>query len=87
MSPACLYSQAGQFESYLVANPEDRFSRDVAPMVKSHLSNFTVITAFLGGIRDCQIFTVICLSKKLRERFYITSQTLIWRLSVLKLLC
>ena len=24
---ASLYSWAGQFESYLVANPEDRFSR------------------------------------------------------------
>ena len=24
------YSWAGQFESYLVANPEDRFSRDEA---------------------------------------------------------
>ena len=27
---ASLYSWAGQFESYLVANPEDRFSRNEA---------------------------------------------------------
>ena len=29
---ASLYSWAGQFESYLVAKPEDRFSRDVAQL-------------------------------------------------------
>ena len=32
---ASLYSWAGQLESYLVANPEDRFSRDVAHMILS----------------------------------------------------
>ena len=30
---ASLYSCAGQFESYLVANPEDRFSRDEAYII------------------------------------------------------
>ena len=30
---ASLYSWADQFESYLVANPEDRFSRDEAHIV------------------------------------------------------
>ena len=30
---ASLYSWAGQFESYLVANPKDRFSRDEAQFV------------------------------------------------------
>ena len=29
-SPAILISWAGRFESYLIANPEDRFSRDAA---------------------------------------------------------
>ena len=29
---ASLYSWAGRFESYLVANPEDRFSCDKAQM-------------------------------------------------------
>ena len=29
---ASLYSRAGQFESYLVANPKDRFSRDEAQL-------------------------------------------------------
>ena len=39
MSLACLCSRAGQFESYLVANPEDRFSRDVV-----YLLNLKVLT-------------------------------------------
>ena len=30
---ASLYSWAGQFESYLVANPEDRFSRDEVHLI------------------------------------------------------
>ena len=30
-----LYSRAGQFESYLVGNPEDRFSHDVAHIVST----------------------------------------------------
>ena len=30
---ASLRSWAGQFESYLVANPEDRFTRDVAHLI------------------------------------------------------
>ena len=30
---ASLYSWAGQFESYLVTNPEDRFSHDGAQIV------------------------------------------------------
>ena len=30
---ASLYSWAGQFESYLVANPEDRFSHDMAQFI------------------------------------------------------
>ena len=30
---ASLCSRAGQFESYLVANPEDRFSHDMAQMM------------------------------------------------------
>ena len=29
---ASLHSWAGQFESYLVGNPEDRFSRDEAQL-------------------------------------------------------
>ena len=29
-SLASLYNWAGQFESYLVANPEDKFSHDMA---------------------------------------------------------
>ena len=29
---ACLCSRAGRFESYLVENPEDRFSRDEAQL-------------------------------------------------------
>ena len=32
MTLASLCSWAGRFESYLVENPEDRFSRDVAQM-------------------------------------------------------
>ena len=40
---ACLYSWAGWFESYLVANPEDRFSRDVAHFVFIVLSNKLLI--------------------------------------------
>ena len=28
---------AGRFESYLVANPEDRFSHDAAPMINDDI--------------------------------------------------
>ena len=37
MTPACFYSWAGQFESYMDANPEDRFSHDGAQMDSSNL--------------------------------------------------
>ena len=36
-----LYSCAGQFESYVVANPEDRFSHDVAHIVPYRDNLFT----------------------------------------------
>ena len=35
--PASLYSWAGRFVSYLVANPEDRFSGDTAHLSSSYL--------------------------------------------------
>ena len=34
---ASLYSWAGQFESYLVTNPEDRFLRDKAQIIEGQL--------------------------------------------------
>ena len=34
---ASFWSRAGQFKSYLVANPEDRFSRDVAHKVQTDM--------------------------------------------------
>ena len=36
---ASLYNWAGQFESYLVAKPEDGFSRDVAQFLVFLLTN------------------------------------------------
>ena len=43
---ASLYSWAGQFKSYLVANPEDRFSRDEA-QIKT-MSDTIVNMGFFG---------------------------------------
>ena len=39
-------SWAGRFESYLVENPEDRFSRDEAAMVKPHQSKLRIMKMF-----------------------------------------
>ena len=36
MSLASLCSWAGQFEYYLIANPEDRFSRDEAHILRRY---------------------------------------------------
>ena len=42
---ASLISWAGRFESYLVANPKDRFSRDVAQIISVWTVNEALIYA------------------------------------------
>ena len=44
---ASLISWAGRFESYLVANPKDRFSRDVAQMMFSRFENVWLIVLYI----------------------------------------
>ena len=36
MTPASFFNSAGRFESYLVENPEDKFSRNEAHIIKGN---------------------------------------------------
>ena len=61
---ACLCTWAGRFESYLVANPEDRFSRDVAQIISALRSQgqilsylFTLCFDVFVSVRQCKLIT------------------------------
>ena len=67
MTPAGLCSWEGRFESYLVANPEIRFSRDEANFFPKYTFSSMWLLFFLGiyrnnpKISDTQKFAVITL--------------------------
>ena len=48
----CLCSWAGRFESYLVANPEDRFSRDEAQLKTAQKSTLYWYDFRVVGVGD-----------------------------------
>ena len=45
--PASICGSAGRFESYLVENPEDRFSRDEAPLIMTLPGQFSLFSQLL----------------------------------------
>ena len=57
MTLASFCSWAGQFESYLVANPDDRFSRDEAHICPF----FVVVFSFCPPSVPCRIATMVSL--------------------------
>ena len=52
MTLANFFSWANRFESYLVENPEDRFSRDEAHMGKILLFNLLSYNLKTGGLHS-----------------------------------
>ena len=58
MTLASFFSWAGQFESYLVENPEDRFSRDEAHITGDILFSFPYLCFILLLVHNgCDIIT------------------------------